>query len=69
MVSFFGDEPPVDDWMPDEDDIRVVCPDCSSGKLDYKGEAWDDDFFIGSRYQCRDCGSRFSIMEADLRDY
>lgn len=62
------DTPPVDDWFPDEDNYRLVCPTCGSDDFIYAGEAYDDDQYLGSSYDCQDCGRSFT-MDETFHDY
>jgi len=56
--------PPVDDWLPDEDDIRLCCPFCGHDVLLYAGEAYDDLDYMGSSYECGECGHKFTNADA-----
>ena len=58
-----GDTPPVDDWLPGDDEIVTVCPKCKSDDILYIGEAFEEDHYIGSSYDCLDCGHRFQIHD------
>ncbi len=50
---------PEDDWLPDEDDIRNVCPTCGSDSLDWLGEHFWDNEYVGDIWKCANCASRF----------
>jgi DNA-directed RNA polymerase subunit M/transcription elongation factor TFIIS len=44
----------------DEEEF-VTCPYCGEQEnLAYTGEMWDDEAYMGSGYECQECGHRFT---------
>lgn len=48
------------DEYDEPDDDEITCPSCGSADVSYVGEAYDEDEYIGSSYDCNDCGRRFA---------
>lgn len=60
------DTPPVDEWLPDDDDLldpELACPMCGEELCEYIGEAYDDEEHIGCSYRCDECGHEFVFPE------
>lgn len=60
------DTPDPDPLPFDYDDEKMNCPQCGSDALEYKGEAYDDEYHQGSAYKCDECGLHFT--EKSLSD-
>lgn len=41
------------------------CPQCGSTDMEYAGELYDDEEHVGSYYECRECGHRFSDSDEE----
>lgn len=57
------EQPDEQPWFPDEKEIQLVCPTCGSDDFMYAGEAYDDDQYLGSSYDCQECGRAFTMMD------
>lgn len=44
------------------------CINCGKPTIEYVGEAYDDDEYLGSHYECSNCDFRFTISPAEQRD-
>lgn len=64
MPDFDPATQPPDDWFPDEDEIRMVCPNCGSEDYVYVAEVYDDDEYLGSGYDCNECGRSFTMDDS-----
>ena len=37
------------------------CPQCGQETIEYIGESYDDEEYLGSHYECSNCDFRFTI--------
>lgn len=45
------------------------CPNCGEQTITYIGEAYDDEEYLGSSYECLNCDFNFVISEDEQSDY
>jgi len=44
-------------------DYQIVCERCGGIDVEYIGEAYDDEQYLGSAWNCLECGHRFNQFE------
>jgi len=47
----------------DFQDVQMVCPQCGSSEFAYVGEAYDEDEYQGSSYDCFDCHHQWTMVD------
>lgn len=62
-MTMENDPDNADDFI-DIEEYQLVCPHCGSSDFAYIGEAFDDDQYLGSSYDCNDCGHSFTIDDS-----
>lgn len=45
------------------------CPQCGEQTIVYIGEAYDDEEYLGSAFECMNCDFNFTISPGEQADY
>lgn len=48
--------------------MHTCCINCGNDTLEYVGETYDDDEYLGSTYECSSCYFHFTISPQEHRD-
>lgn len=48
--------------------FEIACDQCGGIDVEYVGEAYDDEHYIGSHWHCLECGHEFNEDETDYGD-
>jgi uncharacterized Zn finger protein len=49
-------------------EFPIKCEQCSSVDVEYLGEAYDDEEYLGHERRCRECGRQFHAEQFDSED-